>query len=67
MKCRRTVWARRVECTVECIDRVAIIRLAEKRPLGRTRDRRENKSPHEHEKIRSEFVEWTDLAQHTKK
>jgi hypothetical protein len=46
---------------------VAIILLAQRRPLGRIRDRWVIKSPQELEEIRSEFVEWTYLAQHTKK
>jgi len=46
--------------------RVAIIRLEQSRPLGRTRDRWENKSPQKYKEIRSKFVNWTDLAQHTK-
>jgi hypothetical protein len=46
--------------------RVDIIRLEQSRPLGRTRERSDKKSPQEHKEIRSKFVEWTDLAQHTK-
>ena len=44
---------------------VAIIRLAQRIPHGKTRDRWENKSPEETEEIRYKFVEWTDLAEHT--
>jgi hypothetical protein len=47
--------------------RVAIIHLPQRRIVGKTRDRWENKSPQETEDIRSEFVGWAGVKGHTEK